>query len=93
MLPDLTSGSPQFLTPHHAFYGLAHSHPVTSTQFVGADTQLQCIFKFWMTAVSKVSSPSNLPSPEFPTPAPNSGGMFLKMLSSPEILEYKGELD
>ena len=89
MLPDLTSGSPQFLTPHLAFHGLDHSHLVPSAQFVGADTQLQCICKFWMTAISKVLSPSNLPSPEFPIPTPNSGGMFLKMLSSPEIWNTK----
>lgn len=61
MLPDLTSGSPQFLTPHLAFYGLAHSHPVPSAQFVGADTQLQCILKFCMTAAKYPKYPKYHP--------------------------------
>ena len=45
-----------------------------------------------MPAVSKESSPPNLLNPEFPTPAPISGGDVSESVQ-PWDLEHKGQLD
>lgn len=56
-------------------YGLTYFHLLPNAQFSGADPQLQCMLKAWMTYVSKASSTANLS--HLWIPYPNTSQLWL----------------